>query len=258
MPVTITRSSIVTRAREAAGMESSAFVTSSELNTLSDVFMRELYDKLVAARGQEYYRKSCENNLTAGTWLYVLPYDFMELLGVAANESACATVSAEQFAAGTADPGSGWQLLRPFMIGELPELMNRSGAHPFETRYRLTGQVSTGRVSNQAADLIELRPTPRQSFAVRIEYVPTCVYAESGGERYYSGVDGWEEYAALKMAMRMLGKQESSTSHLQRDLDDLNKRLDALAAARDAGRPERIVDVRGGALRDLRGRRWWP
>ena len=33
------------------------------------------------------------------------------------------------------------------MVNELPELMNRNGDHPFETRYRLTGQVSTGRVS---------------------------------------------------------------------------------------------------------------
>ena len=53
----------------------------------------------------------------------------------------------------------------------------------------------------------------------------------------------------------MLGKQESSTSHLQRDLDDLNRRIDALAAARDAGAPERMVMVRLSALeRSLRRR----
>ena len=257
MPVTITRSSIVTRAREAAGMESSAFVTSSELNTLVDVFMRELYDKLVAARGQEYYRLSASNTLIPGAASYLLPYDFFQLLGVFANEAAIGAVpAAVQFAYTAADDiGTGWRRLQPFMVGELSELLNRNGAHPHETRYRLNGVVDTGRVVSQAADAIEFRPTPRQAFTVRAEYIPTCVSATDAGEVYYSGVNGWEEYAVLKMAMRMLGKQESSTSHLQRDLDDLNKRIDALAAARDAGAPERMVMVRPSALdRSLRRR----
>lgn len=257
MPTTVTRTQILTRAREAAGMENSQFVTTSELNSLCDSFVRELYDKLVTARGQEYYRKNCENNLTAGTWLYLLPFDFYQLLGVVVNESAIATVTAEQFAAGTSDPGSGWQAIRPFMVSEMAGLLNGKGAHPYSTRYRLSGQVNTGRVANQAADLIEFRPTPQSSFAVRIEYIPTCVYADDAGERYYSGVNGWEEYAVTKIAMRMLGKQESSTTHLQRDLDDINRRIESLAGSRDAGAPERIADVRRRAY-DWRGRRWWP
>ena len=45
--------------------------------------------------------------------------------------------------------------------------------------------------------------------------------------------------------MTLLDEEESSTSHLERDMARIEARIEALAASRDEGRAERLQDTAG-------------
>jgi len=57
-------------------------------------------------------------------------------------------------------------------------------------------------------------------------------------------VSGWEEWIVLKVAIRLLAKEESDTSDLRADLAEVDARISAAAGRRDEGRPERMVDLK--------------
>ena len=48
----------------------------------------------------------------------------------------------------------------------------------------------------------------------------------------------------LKVAIRLLAKEESDTSDLRADLAEVDARISAAAGRRDEGRPERMVDLK--------------
>ena len=62
--------------------------------------------------------------------------------------------------------------------------------------------------------------------------------------------DKWREFIVVDTAIKMLGKEESDTSLLERRRANLEKRINEAAAARDVGRSMRIQDVRRGRWED--------
>ena len=88
MAAPVTLSDMQTRAREAANMEvqfASDFVSDDELRRRLNEALKQLYDKLIVARGQEYYASINTFNTVSGQSDYPLPTDFYEGLSVIAS-----------------------------------------------------------------------------------------------------------------------------------------------------------------------------
>jgi hypothetical protein len=83
---------------------------------------------------------------------------------------------------------------------------------------------------------------PVPTGTVRHRYVPAPqIYTDLTD--LVDGVSGWEEIIVNGMAMEFLGKEESSTTRLERRQDLLMKRITEAAQNRDIGMPHRVADV---------------
>ena len=85
----ITESSLVTRVRQRADMESNNFVSDIEVQTYINGSIAELHDLLIQVYGQDYYVSSNTFTTTAGTDTYALSTsagaDFYKLRGMDAK-----------------------------------------------------------------------------------------------------------------------------------------------------------------------------
>lgn len=65
------------------------------------------------------------------------------------------------------------------------------------------------------------------------------------------GVSGWEEYVIVDAALKAMGKEESDVSLLAQQKMAMVKRLQDMAANRDAANPSTVADVQWSDF-------WWP
>lgn len=223
----VSQTEIRTRVRHYANMENSSFVTDAELNTRINASARRLYAKLVAARGQEYYRANATISAVAGTSVYAMPSDFWQLLLVMVQDNGV------------------WLRMSPFEMNEVPQLANLQAPRPSNIRYRLSGRQKTAQLTD--TDQIELMPTPTTAFPITVAYLPTLhlVHAGVTNEVYYNGVAGFEEWTALDVAIQCLAKEESDPSVLMQLKSEVERDIESLSGARDAGAGAHVVDVRG-------------
>jgi hypothetical protein len=267
MPSPITRSYIVKAARQKAGMDvspSDTFVTDEEAAYLVDRSMCALYDLLILNQGEEYYAKEVPIAVvpftTPGTNIYDLPADFYRTTGLYIQAPAL----------------YGFFPVEPFMEKDVAFLRTQGIIgfwNPTQVKFRLTGVQ--GRAFNTTLPVIadfpvariELLPEPRTPFTLFLRYIPTCerapYVASPFEDQIYDGIDGWEEWSILDVAIQMVIKEERDPSALMNERARVEARISALAGSRDAVDPERVVDVRGpirmAALRRNGGARtrWW-
>lgn len=242
-------SELITRARRAADMEYGGPVSDSELREEARASVQRLYDLLVAARGQEYYRKTAEMYVVPGQALYHLPSDFYKLLAVLANPSTTALGEATPgtFAETDSRDTPGWLPLAPFEMRELHWLMGRRASHPGECMYRLRGaqwESASGEFGIGSDDL-ELSPAPGSGWVLRVEYLPVAWTTLDGNDLKLNAINGFEQMIVLETAIYALQKEQSDASHLERRLDQEVARVQAMAKARDFTAPSRIVDTAG-------------
>lgn len=254
MAAYVTMASLVTRVRQAADLEGSdGPITDDEIKAQLGLSIRRLYERLLQARGQEYYRKTAELNVTAGKALYELPADFFQLLAVLACDSAVMASPSATFAESDSGNEGTWCRLVPFAMPELGPLLGSTkraqwlqGDLRFP-RYRLRGtQLPVGELpSGWIGETLELRPSPTYSWTLRIEYLPTAIVG-TGDTVQVNGIHGWEEVCVLEVAAYCLAKQEQDPRYLLTRVAQEYQRIDGLARARDAGSPEPgIVDTCG-------------
>lgn len=95
--------------------------------------------------------------------------------------------------------------------------------------------------SSDATDLISVAITGTASTA-QVTFSATAL---SGGTQQVdmNGVNGWEDYVVVDAAIKCLVKEESDPRALMEQKQGLLKRIEAMAANRDAGKPEKITDV---------------
>lgn len=223
--MTVTRSidlsTLRTRARQRSDMENSTFVSDSEFNNYINAAAAELYDMLVSAYGPEYWMKTATIPQTSGTSEYDLPTDFYKLLGVDADESS---------------NGVAYSLL-PFQFEQRnmyqePNLMGGL----IRARYRIKGAATPDGVSK-----LEILPNNTGIANINVHYIPlfSDMVADSDS---VNGFNGWEEYIVLRAAFKALVKEESSTTQVERELENMEKRLEHIRTSRDVHGQEVIVD----------------
>ncbi len=241
----VTLGDLVLRARQRADQVNSAFKDDSDLRRVLLTAAARLRQRIHTG-GQEFERLSAEMDTIPGQWLYEMPADFSRLMALMANEGEVQQAGLIALPpAGTWSPASsdatGWVPLWPFELAELPMLLNEPHGDAHNVRYRLRGQHET-REGAVFLRQIELRPTPRVAFTLRLEYLPLTSSVNSDST-LVEGLDGYEEIVVLEGAIYLLESEESDARHLHRQLERHERMLDEMSAGHDMHRPERVVDV---------------
>lgn len=262
-------SALVCRVREAANMEatqsgSSQFVTDKEIRRRIDEAAAALYDRLITSLGEDYFVKVVHLAHPPGVDVVQLPVDFYRLVSV---HTEIAEVGSSSTTYRNACP------VEPFQRAEMTRLLALVPSDTGERWYRLRGRLEKGlvnaNVESSLTDFLELVPQRVTTGSLRVAYLPRhstareLVFDESEGkdvlhtdhDPIYPGVSGWEEWIVLKVAIRLLAKEESDTSDLRADLAEVDARIESARHRRDEGRHERVVLTR--KARKARGRGCW-
>lgn len=218
-----TAEDLVADVRRRANLEESDFVTDEEILEYLNQELAELRGRLRMNEGQVHEVLSKDIAVVADTEAYDLPLDFWELLSV------------------NATIGGRPRTLEPFMESERADLL----AGPFYSTvlspmYRVMGTK------------IEFLPAS-QDFTATIRYAPNTGRLRLG-QVPPDKVDGYNGYevAAIYGAVAICNaKEETDPSFYLAQKDRILKQIDALAAQRDAGRPERVSDVTAGLTGDF-------
>jgi len=207
-----TLATLRTRVRERADMVDSDFISDTELLTYINESYAELYDILVATY-EDYYTEETSLSLSDGSGTISLPADFYKLRGL------------------DKDVGGQWTAVYKFNF-------NDRNARPTgarnpqlrETYYRIVRQD------------LKLAPEATADGSYRLWYIPefTALVAESDTVDVPAGFD---EYIVIDAAIKCLVKEESSTAALDNAKAAMMKRIENMAANRDADQAESISDV---------------
>lgn len=227
MAAFVTLTEMRTRARELADMQTSnqaqAFITDAELTRALNRNIKQLYQKLIAARGDDYYAKVTTFPSQVGIATYALPTDFMALLMLAVSDGSI-VVPVQRFNL------KQWADLRYLQNVQSNDL----------TLYRYRPLASN----------IEIRPAPATAnHTFTMYYLPAFAELVNGSDTF-DGINGWEDWAIYGAAIDMLNKEESydQANALMAQRAVLDQQIDQLAGARDAGMPETWGDT---------ARDWW-
>lgn len=208
-----TLESLREQVRQRADMVNSEFVSDSELNQYISDSYAELYDLLVL-KFEDYYLTESTFTVASGAESYTLPTDFYKLRGV------------------DKDLGSGdYVELRPFnFIDRNKDPVYEAYNGVCSVRYRILGST------------LRFTPADQAPGDYRLWYVPRFTALTTDASTV-DGVNGWEVYIVTDAAIKCLQKEESDVSVLMALKADLRARIEAAGAERDAGYPDRIVDV---------------
>lgn len=262
MAAPVTMASMRSQARDLAKMQGSTFVSDAHIDRLLLTGLARITDRLHSGGGQEYARSTVETNTVAGQALYDLPADFYRAQLVMLNRSAVMPVASNDWLDAASDR-DGWRVLTSFQLPELAGLMNILSSTADQVRYRIRGVMGSNGAGGESGVIeakrqIELRPTPRGVFTLRLDYLPTTPVPTGTVDAHtFDGLNGFEIIPILEAAIFMLGEEESSTTNLEKWLAREELRLDNVAPSQDAGRAERVVDVYAIDGVDQVGRRFW-
>jgi hypothetical protein len=193
---------------------------SADVQRYLDEGKTELYDIVLEVRGRQFYRKNPPHTITtlAGTTRYALPSDFYELISVRRS-------------------GAGGENLEAFTPTDEPWLREPSASGLYPSHYELQ------------PGYIELLPSPMAGVSIIVEYVPHCGPLDNDGTpTAFDGINGWEKYLVLYAAREMCVKDDElqlAAKH-EADMANIASRVRTQARRRDAFRPERVKDSRGG------------
>ena len=227
----VTLAQIKTQSRERSDMSNTNFISDSELNSYVNASIRELYDLLVATYSDYYVADAYQVTVASDAENIPVPEDFYKLRGL------------DRSIDGSGSESSWWSVDN-FNFAE-------------RNKYNATFTYYSGRVFPLVKYRIfganlRLIPAAQAPGVYRIWYVPKATTLTNDSDSF-DGINGWEEYVVVDCAIKMLQKQEDDVSVLMNQKQELKARIEAMAADRDAGTPERITDARGnnGSWGDL-------
>lgn len=222
MSRSVSLTNLITRVRQRADIESDLLrFTDAEITTNLNESIAELYDIILSAYGQDYFRSTYAITLVAGQSVYSLPVSFLSLISV------------DIFFGTTTN----WvQTVAPYMENERNWYKFAAGltmASP--SYYRLQGAN------------IAFIPVPNGTYTASINYIPTSPLLVVGSDTF-DGINGWEEFAVLDAAIKCLLKDEefATITVLEQRKSAIAQRIRDRATERDAGQPDRVHDVTSG------------
>ena len=211
------------RARERADMENSRFISDAELNRYINASIQELYDLLIASRGENYYVSSYSFTTSTNTDTYALPSGMLKLLGVDYVRGVNSAYSLKSFK---------WQERNRYRE---PYYLNDS----INLQYQIRGNN------------LVFMPMPQGNQQIKVWYIPAATLLTQNTDSF-DGINGWEEYVVIDAAIKMLVKEESDTSELMMAKEAMRQRVLQASSARDSNEPARVVDVESNYYRA-----WW-
>lgn len=209
--------SLRTQSRQRADKVNSGFILDSELNQYINNSIAELYDLLVSAYGNDYYRKTYTFSTDGVNVQYALPTDFYKLIGLDMYLQPSRFIS-----------------LKPYQF-------NERGRYQDSSAWASLTAMNGPRYHIQT-NFVEFTPTPPGTYALTMYYVP-CSPELVADTDAFDGINGWEEYIIVDAAIKMLQKEESDTGLFEKQKMELLKRINLMAENRDQGNSFRVADV---------------
>jgi len=233
---TFTESSLIARARRRADMVNSNFVTDEEIRDYLNSSMSELHDFMVKSY-EDYFVSTHTYTIPLASGGEDLPTEvvatypngaFYKALGVDYNSGGITST------------------LRAYSF---------SDRNLYNTPYAVIDQLAEPMYKIEG-NKIKLIPENSQSGTITLYYVPVATKfkdSDSNGPAVTSVtnvIPGYEEYVVVATAIRMLMKEESDVSALERERQQLASRIIRAISPRDASGSFAIRDVRKGRFRD--------
>lgn len=221
MAASVTLSSMISSVRRRANIENqTSFISDAEITEYLNAGLSALYDMLVQAGGQPWYRASKTFSTSGNTAFYsfatIGATDFyvMQSVDVQLGSNNVPTVSA-----------------RPYMEFE----RNRYKFYPGWTY----ATPIYYRIQDSGINFI---PGPSGTFAITLNYYPVFVHLVNGSDTF-DGVNGWEEYAIWKAVADCRGKGDEDPSYALGKAKELELKIQSMSEQRDAGAPERMTET---------------
>jgi len=218
---TYTEADLRTRARRRADMENSTFVTDSEIQDYLNSSMSELHDMMVKSY-EDYFVSEQTYTAPLATGGENLPDDFYKALGV------------------DYDSGGITSTLKAYSFTE---------RNIYNTPYAVIDRLAEPMYKIEGTK-IKLIPGNSQSGTITLYYVPQATQFSVTVTEVENVIPGYEEYIVVAAAIRMLMKEESDTSALELEKQQLGRRIIRAISPRDASGSHAIRDVRKGRFRD--------
>jgi hypothetical protein len=232
---------MVTDVTQRANLEnqivSGGFITPSEVRGYLNEGLRELWEKLVAARGQESMRKQAIFSTTSGVSGYPIPADMFELLSVDISLTPSGTLLNQQ-----------WFSARPYMEAErnrfkfFPGLTGWYFGAPIYYRIKGSAQMAGPAVLEK---LIDFQPTPQASYQFALNYFPRFApFATDGSQDNYvfDAISGWTGFAVWYAVALCKAKLNENGDFAAAQVARFEERIAELADQNDAGNAEQIQD----------------
>lgn len=219
---TVTLQELMDRARQYADMQNNNFITDPELKLYIKNACTK-YWNLINQLGQDY------NLITSPTTLfesnvkdYALPTDFLHVRGVDLAVSS------------SPQPNDIWLNVKPFQFAE----RNRFQGYPYFSGFGISTYLRY-RIKN---NFISFDPYPQGYGSFRIHYTPVMPDLTQPTDTI-DGVNGFEDYIALKTAERMLAKEESDVSWVLKEINEFEVMIKQSADDRNRDRSDRVQDI---------------
>lgn len=213
--MSITLAQLKSQARDRADMQSSQFVSDSELVNYINGSIAELHDLLIAAYDNDYFITEYTFDTVAGTATYALPAAFYKLRGIDSRVS-----------------GDQWFTLQPFNFNERNSQNELVAylAYGNNFRYRLVG-------SN-----IMFTPAPTGVYNMKMWYIPVATKLSSDSDTL-SDLNQFAEYVIVDAAIKMMAKEEADVSVLAAQKAELRRRIEIMGQNRNADKADSITDI---------------
>lgn len=234
MPAPISLASMLTSIVRRANIEnfvaeSGTLISNPELREYVNEVRMELYELLVEARGQEFYRKEYTFQTSPNIGEYSLPDDFFELISTDLYIAPNQVLSA-----------------RPYMEAERNRFRWYPGWYYNQpVYYRLLGSPQNKGAALQP-QRINFIPAPASVNTIVLNYVPVAKpFLTDGTEDnlVIDGVSGWEAFIVWGVVQICLEKMEQNSDFAMTQQAKVRQRIMDLAVDRDAGAAERVHDV---------------
>lgn len=206
-----------------------AFISDDDVNKLVNLQLRETYDLLVQARGQEFFETKGTLTTTANSADVSLPATFYQLLSLYVQWSAT-------------------------------DLEPIEALESIDDRADFASHIPWGRDVMKTFRIrgagIELFPTPTAETTLQIRYVPRFEDLVADDDEFDT-VNGGERMIAYRVAADMLTIGKNSNVNVMQLYAAERERIERIAEDRAAAHPARIRDVRYGEQRRRTAWRRW-